>query len=220
MPRTVLARRVLPKLTARFPKRDLRKGERQGGPRLFNGKRLIKTSQSALWRNEELSSQLKKTLASTNDDGIWRKYVSEDVAEFVDDMEAQGTKLLPEEQYALITNPVKYFSRPQNVPGILRKQVYFPDFQIHLLNRSADPFYVQFHTPLWFSKLDMKYYLKEVYNVDIVHVRSQIKFGRIERDRMTRQLRYEKRQKFMTVQLVKPFTWPVKKADIANARER
>lgn len=213
MPHNGLARRVLPKLTSRFIKRDINPRQRKG-PRLYNGKRLIKTSESAFWRNERLQDQLKKTLFSTQDDGFWRQHVSQDVADFVDDMEAQGTKLLPEEQYALITNPVKYFSRPQNVPGILRKQVYLPDFKIALLNRSKDPYIAQFHAPLWFSKLDMKHYLKEVYNVDVVHVRSQIKFGRFKRDRRTRRLLREAVQKFMIVQLVKPFKWPVSQEDV------
>lgn len=220
MPRTVLATRVLPKLSAKTVTRDLIRAERYGGPRLFNGKRLIKTSQSALWRNETLKVQLKRSLASGTDDGIWRKYVSEDVAEFVDDMEAQGTKLLPEEQFAVITDPVKYFSRPQNVPGLLRKQVYFPDFNVHLLNKSPDPYYAHFHTPMWFSKLDLKHYLKEVYNVDVVHVRSQIKFDRVVKDRFTRRRKLATRQKFMVVQLVKPFAWPVKQTEIAPAREK
>lgn len=223
MPRTVLARRVLPKLTSKHIKADIHPKQRNG-PRLYNAKRLIQGSQSALWHNNELKEEVKKSLFNkTYDEGIWRKHVSQDVADFIDDMEAQGTKLLPEEQYALLSDPVKFFSRPQNVPAILRKQVYLPKFTITLLKQSPGPQYAQFHVPMWFNKLDLKSYLKSVYNVDVVHVRSHIKFGRLRRIRSKHNQRSrgpmirQHSLKYMTVQLVKPFTWPIADRDLDRA---
>lgn len=214
MPRGVHVTRVLPNLskTSRPPPKT-----NPQGPKLYNGKRRIRHS---------LGVTSRKTLAELQHDPFsqsWRDEVSEDVAQFVDDMEAQGTKLLPEEQKALLSSPAHYFSRPQNVPANLREQVYFPDFSVTMRRQTIyGPYYAQFEVPLWFSKLDMKGYLKQVYNVDVVHVRSYTTPALVMRDRPSNPYTYGSAyrapsEKRMLVQLVEPFEWPVKPKDVDRA---
>lgn len=219
MPRGVLSTRVLPKLGPKNPRQTPKASVR--GPKLFNAKRQIPVSQSVYTRGG--AEEGRKALVQLKNDPFsttWRKYVSEDVVRFVDDMEAQGTKLLPEEVLSLVKNPSRYFSRPQNVPTNLRKQVYFPDFSVTLVRMEyMGPYYAKFTVPMWFNKLDMKSYLKELYNVDVVHVRSSVTPTSIRRrqasDPYTRGPAYRTQPaKNMIVQLVEPFTWPVRPQDV------
>jgi len=215
MPRGVHATRVLPRLKS-TPAKPLTNAQRkeQGAIELYNAKRRILTSKPV--RDPKALSRLK----ANPFDETWRQHVSRDVTQFVDDMEAQGTKLLPEEKLALVSNPSRYFSRPQNVPPSLREQVYFPRFTIIMRrNPYLGPYYAQFNVPMDMSKIDLKSYLKELYNVDVVHIRSFIIAGRVARRPGTNP--YSQGGKFrrpskkrMTVQLVEPFTWPVKPNDI------
>ena len=216
MPRTKLATRVLPRLGPKPIKADIPKSQIRG-PKLYNAKRLVQKSQSSLWRKPTLSSKIETNLHRNANDQSWRPLVSEDVAQFIDDMEDQGTKLLPEEQMRLLRDPVHFFSRPQNVPDSLRTQVYFPDFAVTLLySAKLGPYYARFKVPLWFSKIDLKSYLKSVYNVEIVHVRSYVTYAHMRRVRknMTGRGELERGRslKFMITQLVDPFTWPEKVA--------
>lgn len=214
MPRGVHVSRVLPNLSKASrppPKIDPQ------GPKLYNGKRRI---QSALGiKSPEVLAEIQRDPFSQS----WRQEVSEDVAQFVDDMEAQGTKLLPEEQKALLTSPAHYFSRPQNVPVNLREQVYFPDFSVTMRRQTIyGPYYAQFEVPLWFSKLDLKGYLKQVYNVDVVHIRSYTTPALVMRKPPSSPyaqgpLYRAESEKRMLVQLVEPFEWPVKPKDVDKA---
>lgn len=211
MPRGVHVTRVLPILSKRsgpVPKTN------PHGPKLYNAKRRVKTA---------LGVRSQKILAEIQQDHLsqaWRDEVSPDVAQFIDDMEAQGTKLLPEEQRQLLQSPAHYFSRPQNVPVNLREQVYFPNFSIALRRQAIyGPYYAQFEVPLWFSKLDLKGYLKQVYNVDVVHIRSYTTPAIVARKTPGNPYTYGamyrlKSKKRMTVQLVEPFEWPVKPEDV------
>jgi len=215
MPRGVHATRVLPRLRTRPATPQINKfRKQQGAVALYNAKRRILTSKP-VWDRAVLSR-----LRENPFDETWRQHVSEDVAQFVDDMEAQGTKLLPEEKLALVANPSQYFSRPHNVPLSLRKQVYFPKFTITMRrNPYLGPYYAQFNVPMDMAKLDLKSYLKELYNVDVVHIRSYVRNGGFVRKRgstpYTRgpMVRLPS-QKRMTVQLVEPFNWPVQPKDV------
>lgn len=81
--------------------------------------------------------------------------------------------------------------------------------------------YAHFQVPLWFNKLDMKGYLKNVYDVDVVHVRSSVSYGKRARKAIGnggvkgKEIR-EKSIKSMTVQLVKPFDWPEEVTDFTE----
>lgn len=127
-------------------------------------------------------------------------------------MEAQGTKLLPEELHKLLKDPATYFSRPQNVPVSLREQRYFPKWSVILLHPGPmGPYYARFRTPMEMNKLDLKDYLKSLYNVDTVHIRSYVHHGRKFQTRNGRQRgswTHMPSLKYMIVQLVEPFKWP------------
>lgn len=215
MPRGVHATRVLPRLKS-TPSKPLTNAVRkqQGAIPLYNAKRRILTSKPVTDKG------VLSRLSENPFDETWRQHVSRDVTQFVDDMEAQGTKLLPEEKLALVSNPAQYFSRPQNVPTSLREQVYFPNFTIVMRrNPYLGPHYVQFNVPMNMSKLDLKSYLKELYNVDVVHIRSFVMGGHVARrpgsNPYSQGGKYRRpSKKRMTVQLVEPFTWPVKPNDI------
>lgn len=75
------------------------------------------------------------------------------------------------------------------------------------------PRYAAFDVPLTFNKIDMKCYLKEVYNVDVLHVRSAVFQHSVERKPGRNQ--YSRGQAFrppntkkMTCLLAKPFVYP------------
>lgn len=218
MPRGVHATRVLPRLKTTQPKpltNAVRKA--QGAVPLYNAKRRILVSKPVT--DKGVLSRLRQNPF----DETWRQHVSQDVTQFVDDMEAQGTKLLPEEKLALVSNPAQYFSRPQNVPMNLREQVYFPRFPVVMRrNPYLGPYYAQFNVPMEMSKLDLKSYLKELYNVDVVHIRSNVLGGGISRrpgaNPYSQGTKYRMPfVKRMTVQLVEAFDWPVKPKDIDRA---
>lgn len=232
MPRGAIPTRVLPKLSSlqqrptvkvfRKPKKSNEQVAadekdsgiiyRRGAP-LFNAKRIIEGSGAA-------STQSIRKLKADPFDQSWRKDVSEDVLQFVDDMEVQGTKLLPEELLQLIRDPAKYFSRPQHVPECLRQQVYFPNFSVCIKrNKHLSPYYAQFQVPLWFNKLDLKAYLKDLYNVDTVHIRSWVTHVRpVRQDALNKfslaAYKQSPAKKEMIAQLVDPFVWPVAPEDI------
>lgn len=82
------------------------------------------------------------------------------------------------------------------------------------------PRYAAFDVPLEFNKLDMKSYLKELYNVDVVHIRSVVIQSKVERKRglsptTAGPLFRPKSKKKMTVQLVEPFVWPDEITDMS-----
>ena len=231
MPRSVFASRVLPKLGSRA---TVLKRANKEGHYLYNAKRQVPTSHGiraqipkryrALLRDPESEpSKARIALKKLEEDPFdetWRNHVSSDVSQFIDDMEAQGTKMLPEEKLACIKNPPNFFSRPQNVPTSLRQQVYFPDFSVTLVRDNRyGPYYARFYVPLEFNKLDMKSYLKELYNVDTVHIRSWVSEARIGRRRTRNPYDQGPQQrgrakKNMIVQLVEPFRWPKMRRDL------
>jgi Ribosomal protein L23 len=172
-------------------------------PRLWNAKRRIKTSQG-LSRGKYF--EYRRDPRSTD----WRSHVSPDVAAFID----RNPNLLPEEKGDLLRGPSKYFSRPHHVPLDQRKQIYLPRFSIMLIRTPRlGPHYAHFQVPLWFNKLDMKSYLKNVYDVDIVHVRSSVTWGKKDHRQAYRPggtgdaFRHASKKR-MTVQLAEPFEWP------------
>lgn len=144
----------------------------------------------------------------------WRGLVSADVEAFYDACKAMKYELTPSEKKLLLTDPAVFFSSPQNVPSSLRKQQFFPQFKITFVRCGwMGPYFARFRVPLWFSKLDLKSYLKSVYDVDTVHVRSLIRKGARTRSSRTPRSLGPRIQftskKEMFAQLVEPFEWPV-----------
>jgi ribosomal protein L23 len=100
-----------------------------------------------------------------------------------------------------------------------------PDFKITLMRTPhLAPKYASFWVPLSFNKLDFKSYLKNVYNVDVLHVRSYVQQQKVRREerqigKFTRQgqgrLYRPPARKKMTVELVDPFVYPEEEKDLA-----
>ncbi len=81
------------------------------------------------------------------------------------------------------------------------------------------PRYAAFNVPLRFGKLDLKAYLKDIYNVDVLHIRSVIIQSKVERrdskSPYTQGPLYRApSSKKMTVQLAKPFVYPQEVEDM------
>jgi large subunit ribosomal protein L23 len=86
------------------------------------------------------------------------------------------------------------------------------------------PKYASFWVPLWFNKLDFKNYLKNVYNVDVLHIRSYVQQQKVQREERlvgkfnTQQqgkLYRPQARKKMTVELVDPFVYPEEVKDLS-----
>lgn len=96
-----------------------------------------------------------------------------------------------------------------------------PEFVVGLVRTPhLSPRYAQFRVPLNLNKLDLKDYLKNVYDVDVVSIRSYVQqqpITRIRRDGMSiGPWRRPKSEKRMTVELKEPFVWPEEPDDFAR----
>lgn len=71
---------------------------------------------------------------------------------------------------------------------------------------------------MWFNKLDMKDYLRSVYGVEVLHVRSAVRQAPVRRRDTKRfsngQLYRPASTKKMIVELVNPFVWPDVEEDL------
>ncbi|WEW60947.1 mitochondrial 54S ribosomal protein YmL41 [Emydomyces testavorans] len=115
--------------------------------------------------------------------------------------------------------PFNWYKPP--IPVEQRKQVYLPEFTITLIRTPfLPPRYASFWVPLSFNKLDMKDYLKRLYNVDVIKVRSYVEQQKVTRERpMGKQgygpLRRPMAKKKMTVEMIEPFVWPEAPTDFS-----
>jgi hypothetical protein len=197
---------------------------KQGAPRLWNAKRRIKESQPVS------PTALKEYRLDPENATAWRTETSPDVVKFIDQSNTDPQtgeplpledSLLPDTIRSILRSPKTYFRHAENVPVHLRKQVYFPDFVVTMIRKPKDPpIFASFQVPLWFNKLDMKSYLKELYNVDVVHIRSFVlqKFlGRKKGSSKTKQGPWYRApsEKRMKVTLVEPFQYPAELKDQA-----
>lgn len=168
------------------------------------------------------------------------RHVSDDVRTFIshNSQSFQASTILQ-----LLQSPVRYFSASSNVPLPSRQQVYlwvFPSTNRPLTRMSlADricspdtkdavvlmrtphlgPRYAAFDVPRHFSKLDLRAYLKNIYNVDVLHIRSVVVQEKVTRKDPTSPysqgaLFRPPSKKKMTVQLVKPFVYPEEFKDL------
>jgi large subunit ribosomal protein L23 len=81
------------------------------------------------------------------------------------------------------------------------------------------PRYAAFDVPLHFSKLDLRAYLKDVYDVDVLHIRSSVVQSKVERKDTGSPyaqgaLFRPPSKKKMTVLLAKPFVYPAEVEDL------
>jgi large subunit ribosomal protein L23 len=86
------------------------------------------------------------------------------------------------------------------------------------------PKYASFWVPLRFNKLDFKNYLKNVYNVDVVHIRSYVQQQKPKNEEVPQRtsptqskgrLYRPTAKKKMTVELVDPFVYPEEEKDMS-----
>ncbi|EXJ84392.1 hypothetical protein A1O3_05059 [Capronia epimyces CBS 606.96] len=147
-------------------------------------------------------------------------HVSSDVRSFISD---NSHALTESKILQLLRSPVRYFSASSNVPLEQRKQIYFPDVKdtvVLMRTPHLGPRYAAFDVPLHFSKLDMKAYLKNIYNVDVLHIRSVVIQAKVQRTDPSSPysqgaLFRPPSQKKMTVQLAKPFVYPEEIEDLS-----
>lgn len=103
-------------------------------------------------------------------------------------------------------------------PRIFRKapnrKIYLPEFVITLIRTPfLPPRYASFQVPLEFNKLEMRNYMRNVYNVEALRIRSYVQQQKVTRERRDgRQgygpLRRPKSLKRMTIEMEDPFVWP------------
>ncbi|EME40475.1 hypothetical protein DOTSEDRAFT_157204 [Dothistroma septosporum NZE10] len=99
------------------------------------------------------------------------------------------------------------------------KELFLPSATL-TFHRTTNPYNAKFRVPLTFSKLDLRDYLWHAYNVEILSVRSYVKQQRVrsgrERDIRPAMRRWHRprSQKFMTVELARPFVWPEEPSDL------
>lgn len=91
---------------------------------------------------------------------------------------------------------------------------FSPEFVIALIRTPhLPPRFAQFYVPLEFNKLDMRDYMKRVYGIDVLTVRSFVEQQKVTRERKFGlpgygPLRRPKSKKKMTIEMTKPFVWP------------
>jgi ribosomal protein L23 len=211
-------------------------------PKLYNAKRRIKYSHGLT------GEQYKQWLLSPADIDPF-EHISTDVADYIRNNGLEGQlqrhatpdpqnqqerseydyddesrpKPRSETLAKLLRNPPQFFSRPYNVPEPQRTQVHFPNFEVAMIRRPKHPpNYATFQVPLWFNKMDMKDYLKSLYNVDVVDVRSFV--YQLSKRKQGKDLKRIRRRKLyrpmslkrMTVQLVDAFEWPKEPEDFSE----
>ncbi|KAI9376351.1 hypothetical protein BJX61DRAFT_490342 [Aspergillus egyptiacus] len=102
---------------------------------------------------------------------------------------------------------------PPQAPLSMRKQVFLPNFTISLVRTPfLPPRYATFYVPLNFNKLDLRSYLKRLYGVGVIRIRSYVEQQKVTRlhpdGRSYGRLRRPRSKKRMTAELREPFVWP------------
>ncbi|KUL90850.1 hypothetical protein ZTR_00901 [Talaromyces verruculosus] len=100
------------------------------------------------------------------------------------------------------------------VRRLAKKPIFLPEFVITLVRTPfLPPRYATFYVPLEFNKLDMREYMKRLYNVDIISIRSFVEQQKVTREFRDGRpghgpLRRPKSKKRMTIEMKEPFVWP------------
>lgn len=94
------------------------------------------------------------------------------------------------------------------------------DYVVLMRTPHLGPRYAAFGVPLRWGKLDLRAYLKDVYNVDSLHIRSVVVQSKVTRKdsnsaRSQGALYRPPSTKKMTVQLAKPFVYPEELEDLS-----
>ncbi|KPI36004.1 54S ribosomal protein L23, mitochondrial [Cyphellophora attinorum] len=208
-------------------------------PKLYNAKRRIKYSHGLTGEQykqwllspadidpfEHISDDVADYIRNNGLEGQLRRHAPQDEQEQTDEFDDEASRLQPRSETLakLLRNPPQFFSRPYNVPETQRTQVHFPNFEVAMIRRPKHPpNYATFQVPLWFNKMDMKDYLKSLYDVDVVDVRSFVyQLSKRKQEKDLKRIRKRKLYrpmplKRMTVQLVDAFEWPKEPEDFSE----
>lgn len=89
-----------------------------------------------------------------------------------------------------------------------KKAVYLPKAIVALIRTPRlSPYHARFQVPLNFTKFDLRDYLFHAYNVRATNIRSFVKYNAVIKSQAGPYWRPDA-DKFMTVQMDKPFVWP------------
>ncbi|KAF9881792.1 putative ribosomal protein L23 [Colletotrichum karsti] len=95
------------------------------------------------------------------------------------------------------------------------KKVYLPSHTITLIRKDKlPPNWAVFQVPLTFTKFDLRDYLWNLYGVETTAVRSWVMAKKVERKSKNHGHYRPQSDKFMQVQLVKPFAFPPPPEDL------
>lgn len=113
--------------------------------------------------------------------------------------------LYSQKLYRRVTQSIKE-GRPHFLIG--GNEVYFPWSPVTLLKPSArmTPFQAQFQVPRSFSKLDLRDYLWNLYDLRALRITTQIKWSQWTRSRGSRFRTPQKKK--MIIDMESPFVWP------------
>ncbi|EED23275.1 mitochondrial ribosomal protein L23, putative [Talaromyces stipitatus ATCC 10500] len=107
------------------------------------------------------------------------------------------------------------------VRRLAKKPIFLPEFVVTLVRTPfLPPRYATFYVPLEFNKLDMREYMKQVYNVDIISIRSFVEQQKVTREFRDGRpgygpIRRPKSKKKMTIEMTEPFVWPEVPKDLS-----
>lgn len=96
-------------------------------------------------------------------------------------------------------------------------QVFLPNIVVRMIRNnvkpgeSYDPWIATFRVPPSMTKTDLRSYLKAVYNLDVTFIRTDIRWGKVVRDRVGRKMRAkgsQRNHKRAVVGLHQPFHYP------------
>lgn len=91
-----------------------------------------------------------------------------------------------------------------------------PNHIISLVRRETDPAdWATFHVPLTFSKFDLRDYLFNLYNVEVKGVRSWVRRPTAPTKNNAGRYKRPSAEKYMTVEMTKPFVWPEAPVDLS-----
>ena len=111
---------------------------------------------------------------------------------------------------------------PSTLHDLLLTTNFRPNFVVSLMRTpEMSPYYASFNVPLSFNKLDLSNYLKNVYNVDVLHIRSSVRYQKVQRQKIKRPnsvvqgpLYRPPFLKIMIAELIDPFVYPEPEKDL------
>ncbi|KAL0944420.1 mitochondrial 54S ribosomal protein uL23m [Colletotrichum truncatum] len=96
-----------------------------------------------------------------------------------------------------------------------KKEIFLPNHVITFIRKDRQPpNWATFHVPLTFTKFDLRDYLWNLYGVETTAVRAWVKQTAVQRKSNRGGYFRPQSQKFMMVEMTKPFVWPSPPEDL------